>query len=50
MPAEDYIGLQGPEYDMDVERGKIREFARAMNAPLPRSTSKTSIRRFRRPS
>jgi len=35
MPAEDFIGLQGPEYRMDIERGKIRDFARAMNAPLP---------------
>ena len=35
MPAEDFIGLQGPEYIMDIERGKLREFARAMNAPLP---------------
>ncbi len=35
MPAEDFIGLQGPEYTMDIERGKVREFARAMNAPLP---------------
>jgi acyl dehydratase len=38
MPAEDFIGLQGPEYTMDIERGKIREFARAMNAPLPEYT------------
>ncbi len=35
MPAEDSIGLTGPEYEMDIERGKIRDFARAMNAPLP---------------
>ena len=28
------IGLTGPEYDVYVERGKIREFARAMDAPL----------------
>lgn len=35
MPAEDFIGLQGPEYIMDIERGKLRDFARAMNAPLP---------------
>lgn len=35
MSLEDYIGLTGPEYEMDVERGKIREFARAMYAPLP---------------
>ncbi len=35
MSAEDYIGLQGPEYTIDIERGKLREFARAMNAPLP---------------
>lgn len=35
MPAEDAIGLHGPEYQMDIERGKLRDFARAMNAPLP---------------
>jgi acyl dehydratase len=35
MPAEDAIGMQGPEYEMDIERGKIRDFARAMHAPLP---------------
>jgi len=34
MPAEDAIGLTGPEYQMDIERGKIRDFARAMSAPL----------------
>ncbi len=34
MPAEDAIGLTGPEYEMDIERGKIRDFARAMSAPL----------------
>ena len=35
MPAEDAIGMQGPEYEMDIERGRIRDFARAMHAPLP---------------
>ncbi len=35
MPAEDSIGLTAPDYEMDIERGKIREFARAMQAPLP---------------
>jgi acyl dehydratase len=34
MPAEESIGLTGPEYEMDIERGKLSEFARAMNAPL----------------
>ena len=34
MPAQDFIGLTGPEYEMDIERGKIRDFARAMHAPL----------------
>ena len=34
MPARDFIGLTGPEYEMDIERGKIRDFARAMHAPL----------------
>ena len=31
---EDQIGLEGPQYEVDIERGKIREFARAMGAPL----------------
>ena len=35
MVVTDFIGLMGPEYEMDVERGKIREFARAMHAPVP---------------
>lgn len=35
MPIQDYIGLKGPVYEVDIERGKIREFARAMWAPLP---------------
>lgn len=35
MPAQDFIGLTGPDYEMDIERGKIRSFARAMNAPIP---------------
>jgi hypothetical protein len=34
MPARDHIGLTGPTYEVVVERGKIREFARAMQAPL----------------
>jgi len=34
MPAQDFMGLTGPDYEMDIERGKIREFARAMHAPL----------------
>ena len=39
MPAQDSIGLTGPDYEMDVERGRIRDFARAMSAPLPEFTS-----------
>lgn len=35
MALRDRIGLTGPEYEVDIERGKIREFARAMSAPLP---------------
>ncbi len=35
MPLTDHIGLTGPNYEVDIERGKIREFARAMQAPLP---------------
>ena len=34
MSLEGYIGLTGPEYEMDVERGKIREFAKASHAPI----------------
>lgn len=34
MPARDHIGLTGPDYEVVIERGKIREFARAMQAPL----------------
>lgn len=29
MANKEAIGKQGPKFDMDVERGKIREFARA---------------------
>jgi len=39
MPAKDFIGLTGPEYEMDVERGRIRDFAKAMSAPLPEFTT-----------
>ena len=35
MPAEDSIGIVGPDYGMDIERGKIKDFAKAMSAPLP---------------
>ena len=35
MSAQESIGLIGPEYDVEIERGKIREFARAMHAELP---------------
>ena len=34
MPAKDFIGLTGPVYEMDIERGSVRQFARAMHAPL----------------
>ena len=34
MPAQDSIGVTGPEYEMDVERGHVRKFAHAMSAPL----------------
>lgn len=30
-----FIGLAGPEFEMPVELGKLREFARATCAPLP---------------
>jgi acyl dehydratase len=35
MALADQVGLTGPDYEVDIERGKIREFARAMAAPLP---------------
>jgi acyl dehydratase len=35
MDLSQYIGLAGPDYEVDIERGKIREFARAMAAPVP---------------
>lgn len=35
MSLVDQIGLKGPSYDVYIERGKVREFARAMQAPLP---------------
>ena len=34
MALADQVGLSGPEYEVFIERGKIREFARAMDAPL----------------
>jgi len=44
MPARDHIGLTGPTYEVVIERGKIREFARAMQAPLADfMTGKTPI-------
>lgn len=38
MALVDHIGLTGPGFQVDIERGKIREFARAMSAPLPEFT------------
>ncbi|MEM9277562.1 MAG: MaoC family dehydratase N-terminal domain-containing protein [Pseudomonadota bacterium] len=35
MALADQVGLTGPEYEVYIERGKIREFVRAMDAPLP---------------
>ncbi|MGI9352976.1 MAG: FAS1-like dehydratase domain-containing protein [Rhizobiaceae bacterium] len=34
MALIDQVGLTGPEYEVCIEQGKIREFARAMDAPL----------------
>ena len=34
MTPEAMQGVFGPTYEVDIERGKIREFARAMDAPL----------------
>lgn len=35
MTLHDQVGLKGPAYDVWIERGKIREFSYAMEAPLP---------------
>lgn len=34
MPVGDFVGLKGPEYEVDIERGHIRRFGRAMNATV----------------
>lgn len=34
MKAEELVGRKGPQYTVMIEHGKIREFARAMEAPL----------------
>ena len=34
MALADQVGLTGPQYEVHIERGKIREFAHAMEAPL----------------
>ncbi|MCP5036714.1 MAG: hypothetical protein GY945_03850, partial [Rhodobacteraceae bacterium] len=39
MPAQESIGLTGPDYEMDVERGRVRDFAKAMSAPVPEFTT-----------
>lgn len=31
----DALGLEGDEFEMDIERGKVREFAKATFAPSP---------------
>ena len=35
MPIEDHLGLTGPSYMLDIERGRVRDFARAMHASVP---------------
>ena len=35
MVSKDDIGISGPEFEVPLERGKIREFARAIKADLP---------------
>ena len=35
MANKDAVGLEGPEFEMTVERGKIREFARATQSHHP---------------
>ena len=35
MANKDTVGREGPEYEMWVERGKIREFARATGSEAP---------------
>lgn len=34
MTPEELVGRKGPDYEVVIERGKVREFARAMDAPL----------------
>lgn len=34
MPAEDHVGLTGPPFQMEIERGRIMDFARASYAPV----------------
>ena len=42
MALQDQVGLKGPSYEVNIERGKIREFARAMAAPLPEFMEETN--------
>lgn len=35
MANKDAVGLEGPEFEMEVERGKVREFARATGSRHP---------------
>ena len=32
---QELVGIQAPSYEMDVERGKIREFARSVYSNHP---------------
>ena len=43
MALADQVGLTGPEYEVDIERGKIREFSRAMQAQLPEFLDGTQL-------
>lgn len=39
MANKDAVGRQGPAFEMTIERGKIREFARATGSANPRYTN-----------
>ena len=34
-PLQEWVGIQDPPYKMDIERGKIREFARSVYSNHP---------------
>ena len=42
-PDESIIGLEGPVYDVDLERGRIRQFANSIYAFHRPTTRKASL-------